>query len=343
MPERTLDDETVQRIQASIDGAADDDTDVPSDDDVQAAYSEGRSQWSLPEEEAVGYAIDEVADGEDIADDARTIYFGSGGSSHGHVHIEDLEELHNEADDGEGAWLDVKITVVQVWDSSSDAVYKRLQVGDETGRTTLTIFSDVADEMDLSEVSFQEGDAFWVRSAVTEGFNGSVNLKVTSQASIELVDDAFNPEVPEPREGFTAQVTDINSASGLIPRCSVEDCSHVLDSNRCREHGRQDGVEYDLRLKLQVSTGADTYEFIVQREETAALTNINLEQAIEMAQDAADYTIVEDKMKEALHGKTVTGEVLDYGTYVVDEIGVLEATPDPDNVLQNVREMGSLV
>lgn len=99
---------------------------------------------------------------------------------------------------------------------------------------------------------------------------------------------------------------------------------------------------YDLRLKLQVGTGADTYEFIVGREETAALTGINLEQAKAMATDAADYTVVEDTMAQALHGKTVTGEVLTWGdTYVVEEIAVLESTPDPDGVLQDVRELGS--
>jgi hypothetical protein len=155
--------------------------------------------------------------------------------------------------------------------------------------------------------------------------------------------DDFDPDVAEPREEFTAQVTDVNSASGLIPRCPVEDCSYVLDSNRCREHGPQDDVAYDLRVKLQVGTGADTYEFIVGREETAALTGINLEQAKAMATDAADYTVVEDTMAQALHGKTVTGEVLAWGdTYVIEEIAVLESAPDPEGVLQDVREMGSL-
>ena len=340
MTEHALDDETLQRVQDSIDAAGDESA---SADAIQKAYLDGRDEWSLPAEEAIGYAIDEVAADGDVADDARGIYFGRGGARTGHVQIADLDPLHESTADGEGAWVDVKVKVTRVWAADSDAVYRRLQVGDETGRTTLTIFQDAADALDFSTVSLEEGDTFWVESAVTERFNGSVNLKVTTAASLAPASEDFDPEVPEPREAFTAQVTGVNSASGLIPRCPVEDCSYVLDSNRCREHGPQADVEYDLRLKLQVGTGVDTYEFIVGREETAALTGINLEQAKAMATDAADYTVVEDTMAQALHGKTVTGEVLTWGdTYVVEEIAVLESAPDPDGVLQDVREMGSL-
>ena len=341
MTEHALDEETVQRVQDSIDAASD--GAAPEADAIQEAYLDGRCKWSLLEEEAIGYAIDEVSVDGDVADDARGIYFGRGDARAGHVQIADLEPLHGAAADGEGAWLDVKVKVTRVWAADSDAVYRRLQVGDETGRTNLTIFQDAADAIDLTSVGLQEGDTFWVESAVTERFNGSVNLKVTTAASLAPASDEFDPDVPEPREEFAAQVTDVNSASGLIPRCPVADCSYVLDSNRCRDHGSQDEVAYDLRLKLQVGTGADTYEFIVGREETAGLTGINLEQAKAMATDAADYTVVEDTMAQALHGKTVTGEVLTWGdTYVVEEIAVLESAPDPDGVLQDVREMGSL-
>jgi hypothetical protein len=342
MTDHALDDETVQQIHDSIDAASDTD-DAPTADAIQDAYLEGRTDWSLPDDEAIRYAIGRVSADDEVAADARSIYYGNGGASNGHVQIAELDALHHDAADGEGAWLDVKVTVTQVWDADSDAVFRRLQVGDETGRTNLTIFQNAADALDLSGVSLEEGDTFWVRNAVTEAFNGSVNLKVTTAASLAPTDGTFAPDVPEPREAFAAQVTAVNSASGLIPRCPVADCSHVLDSTRCREHGAQDDVAYDLRLKLQVGTGADTYEFIVGREETAALTGINLEQAKTMAEDAADYTVVEDTMTQALHGKTVTGEVLAWGdTYVVDEIAILESTPDPDSDLQDVREMGSI-
>jgi replication factor A1 len=342
MSDIALDDEIVQRVQDSIDAASDDGGESASADAIKAAYLDGRDEWSLPEEEAIGYAIDEVAVDGNVADDARGIYFGRGGAPTGHVQIADLDPLHEAAADGESAWLDVKVKVTRVWGADSDAVYRRLQVGDETGRTTLTIFQNAADAIELNSVGLEEGDTFWVEDAVTERFNGSVNLKVTTAASLAPTSDDFDPDVPEPREEFTAQVTGVNSASGLIPRCPVEECSYVLDSNRCREHGPQDEVTYDLRLKLQVGTGAETYEFIVGREATAALTGINLEQAKAMATDAADYTVVEDTMAQALHGKTVTGEVLAWGdTYVVEEIAVLESAPDPKDVLQDVREMGS--
>lgn len=196
MTEHALDDETVQRVQDSI--AAAGDGAAPGADAIQEAYLDGRGEWRLPAEEAIGYAIDEVAVDGEVADDARGIYFGRGGGRAGHVQIADLDPLHEAAADGEGAWLDVRVKVIRVWAADSDAVYWRLQVGDETGRTTLTIFQDAADALDLTTVSLEEGDTFWVADAVTERFNGSVNLKVTTAASLAPTSDEFDPDVPEP-------------------------------------------------------------------------------------------------------------------------------------------------
>lgn len=341
-----LDDETADSIQSSIDtaieNAADDvdvDVEAPSSSDVNDVYREARQQWNLPAgDESEGYIIDELAG--PVADAARGIHFGDNtGGNRGHVKLENIEQHHDDVADGDGAWLDTKVVVLTTWDNDSDAIYRKLLVGDDTGRARVTIFQNAADELGLDSEAVQDGDAFWLENVVTERFNGNIELKVTTAADIEPVAD-YDPDVPEELEEFTAQVVDINDASGLIRRCPNDDCSYVMESNRCPNCGPQDGAEYDLRLKLQVGTGLQTFEFIVQREETAALTGINLEEAKQLAEEAADHTVVGEKMKEALHGKTVHGQVNRSGDVnLVRSIGVIEACPDPDGVLQEARAL----
>lgn len=336
-----LDDETADSIQSSIDAAIEDadadvDVEAPSAGDINSAYQEARQQWNLPAgDESERYIIDELAGS--LADTAQGIHFGDdAGGNRGHVQLDAIDEHHDDVQEGDGAWLDVKAVVLTTWDNDSDAIFRKLLVGDDTGRARVTIFQNAADELGLSSDDVQEGDAFWLRNVVTERFNGNVELKVTTAADVEPVD--YDPEVPEDLEEFTAQVVDINDASGLIRRCPNDDCSYVMEATRCPQHGRMDGVEYDLRLKLQVDTGLQTFEFIVPREETAALTGINLEEAKALAEEAADHTVVGEKMTQALHGKTVHGQVNRTGDVnLVRSIGVLEVCPDPDGVLQDLR------
>ena len=228
-------------------------------------------------------------------------------------------------------WIDVRATVVELWDPRADAVAQVGLLGDETGTIKFTKWS----KSDLSEL--EEGKSYSLRNVVTDEYQGRFSVKLNRTTTIEELDEEI--EIGDDDVEVEGALVDIQSGSGLIKRCPEEDCTRVLQNGRCSEHGEVDG-EFDLRIKGVLDDGEEVTEVIFDEEATEKLTGITLTEAKEMAMDALDTTVVADEMRADVLGRyyKVTGPT--FGRYVLaDDQEQLTGPVDADELLIKARSI----
>ncbi|MFC6974991.1 replication factor A [Halomicroarcula sp. GCM10025709] len=228
-------------------------------------------------------------------------------------------------------WVDMRVTVVELWEPRADAVAQVGLLGDETGTIKFTKWS----KSDLPELS--EGTSYALRNVVTDEYQGRFSVKLNRTTTIEELDEEI--EVGDDSVEVEGALVDIQSGSGLIKRCPEDDCTRVLQNGRCSEHGEVEG-EFDLRIKGVLDDGEEVTEVIFDEEATERLTGISLEEAKEMAMDALDTTVVADEMREGILGRyyRVTGPT--FGRYVLaDEQERLTGPVDADELLIKARSI----
>ena len=248
---------------------------------------------------------------------------GGGGGGNEQVDLADV--------DAPEEWVDVRATVVELWDPRADAVAQVGLLGDETGTIKFTKWS----KSDLPEL--EEGTSYSLRNVVTDEYQGRFSVKLNRTTTIEELDEDI--EVGDDSVEVEGALVDIQSGSGLIKRCPEEDCTRVLQNGRCSEHGEVEG-EFDLRIKGVLDDGEDVTEVIFDEAATEELTGITLEEAKEMAMDALDTTVVADEMRADILGRyyTVTGPT--FGRYVLaDEQERLTGSVDADELLIKARSI----
>ena len=228
-------------------------------------------------------------------------------------------------------WVDVRATVVELWDPRADAVAQVGLLGDETGTIKFTKWS----KSDLSEL--EEGKSYSLRNVVTDEYQGRFSVKLNRTTTIEELDEEI--EIGDDDVEVEGALVDIQSGSGLIKRCPEEDCTRVLQNGRCSEHGEVEG-EFDLRIKGVLDDGEEVTEVIFDEEATEKLTGITLTEAKEMAMDALDTTVVADEMRADVLGRyyKVTGPT--FGRYVLaDGQEQLTGPVDADELLIKARSI----
>ena len=228
-------------------------------------------------------------------------------------------------------WVDVRATVVELWDPRADAVAQVGLLGDETGTIKFTKWS----KSDLSEL--EEGKSYSLRNVVTDEYQGRFSVKLNRTTTIEELDEEI--EIGDDDVEVEGALVDIQSGSGLIKRCPEEDCTRVLQNGRCSEHGEVEG-EFDLRIKGVLDDGEEVTEVIFDEEATEKLTGITLTEAKEMAMDALDTTVVADEMRADVLGRyyKVTGPT--FGRYVLaDDQEQLTGPVDADELLIKARSI----
>jgi replication factor A1 len=228
-------------------------------------------------------------------------------------------------------WIDIRVTVVELWEPRADAVAQVGLLGDETGTVKFTKWS----KSDLPEL--QEGASYALRNVVTDEYQGRFSVKLNRTTTIEELDDEI--EVGDDNVEIEGALVDIQSGSGLIKRCPEDDCTRVLQNGRCSEHGEVEG-EFDLRIKGVLDDGTEVTEVIFNQEATEQLTGLSLAEAKEMAMDALDTTVVEDEMRADALGRyyRVTGPTL--GRYVLaNDHERLTAPADGDELLIEARSI----
>jgi len=235
--------------------------------------------------------------------------------------------------DSDGEWVDLRVTVVDLWDAQSDAVAQVGLLGDESGTTRFVAF-------ETSDVEpLEEGASYALGNVVTDEYEGNYSVKLNRTTTVERLDE--DVEVGDDADEVTGALVDIQSGSGLIKRCPEADCTRVLQNGRCSEHGQVDG-EFDLRIKGVLDDGGAVHEVIFDRETTAELTGVGLEEAKQAAKDALDTAVVGDEMRETILGRyyRVRGPTL--GRYLlVDEFEELSG-PSADDAERALVEARSV-
>jgi len=219
--------------------------------------------------------------------------------------------LVDEIDEDE-QWVDLRVTLVDLWEPRSDSISQVGLLGDESGTIKFVAF----ETSDLPELT--EGQSYELSNVVTDEYEGSYSVKLNRTTQITEIDDEI--EVGDNADTVEGALVDIQSGSGLIKRCPEDDCTRVLQNGRCSEHGQVEG-EFDLRIKGVLDDGETVTEVIFDREATENLTGMGLEAAKEMAMDALDTTVVAEEMADDVLGRyyRVTGPT--FGRYVlVDEM-----------------------
>jgi len=213
--------------------------------------------------------------------------------------------------DEDEQWVDLRVTLVDLWEPRSDSIAQVGLLGDESGTIKFVAF----ETSDLPALS--EGQSYALSNVVTDEYEGRYSVKLNRTTQITELDESI--EVGDDADTVEGALVDIQSGSGLIKRCPEEDCTRVLQNGRCSEHGQVDGG-FDLRIKGVLDDGETVTEVIFDREATERLTGMTLEEAKDLAMDALDTTVVAEEMADDVLGRyyRVTGPT--FGRYVlVDE------------------------
>ena len=213
--------------------------------------------------------------------------------------------------DEDEQWVDLRVTLVDLWEPRSDSIAQVGLLGDESGTIKFVAF----ETSDLPALS--EGQSYALSNVVTDEYEGRYSVKLNRTTQITELDESI--EVGDDADTVEGALVDIQSGSGLIKRCPEDDCTRVLQNGRCSEHGQVDG-EFDLRIKGVLDDGETVTEVIFDREATERLTGMTLEEAKDLAMDALDTTVVAEEMADDVLGRyyRVTGPT--FGRYVlVDE------------------------
>jgi replication factor A1 len=240
------------------------------------------------------------------------------------------ETLLGEIDEDE-QWVDLRVTVADLWEPGHESIAQVGLLGDESGTMKFVAF----DTSDLPEL--EEGQSYALSNVVTDEYEGNYSVKLNKTTGITELDEEI--EVGDDATTVEGALVDIQSGSGLIKRCPEDDCTRVLQNGRCSEHGQVEG-EFDLRIKAVLDDGTAVHEVIFDKEMTEELTGIELDEAKQMAKDALDTTVVVEEMEGDLMGQyfAVTGPV--FGRYVlVDEFERLNEPADAEAVLVKARSI----
>ena len=201
-----------------------------------------------------------------------------------------------------GLWVNLKVKVVQLWDSNSETISQSGLVGDGTGSLKFVKWAKAG----LPELA--EGKSYSLQNVVTDEYQGRYSVKLNSTSQIIKLDADI--EVGSQSLDFTGAMVDIQKGSGLIKRCPI--CRRSLAKGICGEHGKVDGT-YDLRIKAVLDDGRRAQDIIINRETTERLVSLTLEEAKKMAMDTLDHEVVRSMIEERLLGRyyTVTGPRVD--------------------------------
>jgi len=246
-----------------------------------------------------------------------------GGGSNEHVGVGEIDDPEQ--------WVDVTVTVVELWEPRSDSVGQVGLLGDETGTIKFTKWA----KSDLANLA--EGESYRLENVVSDEYEGRYSVKLNRTTVIEQVDESI--EVGDDNTTVEGAMVDIQSGSGLIKRCPDDDCTRVLQNGRCSEHGEGEG-EFDLRIKAVVDDGDTAHEVIFDKEATEAVTGLTLSEAKEMAMDALDTEVVADEISGQLLGQYYRIEGPTFGRYVLaDSVEELDEPADAESVLIKARSM----
>jgi replication factor A1 len=206
-------------------------------------------------------------------------------------------------------WVDLKVKVMEIWDSTSDTISQAGLIGDETGVIKFIKWTKSA----LPDM--EVGKNYLIKNVISDVYKGNFSIKMNKTSVIEEITEEIDAK--EVVADFIGAVVDIQKGSGLIKRCPV--CKKSLDKGACKEHGKVEGV-YDLRIKAVLDNGNEIQEIILNKEMTEKVTGITMDQAKIMAMEALDGAIVGQSFKNMLIGEYILASGRKVDRYILAEI-----------------------
>jgi len=219
-------------------------------------------------------------------------------------------------------WGDIEVKVLQLWDVEHDAIAQKGLIGDASGTTMFTAFTS----SDLPRL--EEGASYRLTNVVTDEYEGEYSVKLNSKTGIEPLSE--DVDVADASTTLEGALVAIQSPSGLIKRCPEDDCSRVVGSGSCPDHGDVAG-EFDLRIKAVLDDGEQAHRVLFDEEATEAITGISMSEAKQQAMDALDTSVVEHRMRDLLEGRYYRVEGRQTGSwYLVDDAEAFREQSDVD-------------
>jgi len=278
---------------------------------------ESMTAFKVPVDDAQVAVVRKLIDEFDLSDDdvsedlaALAGYSSSGGRS------EDFDRtlLSEIPDLGDEEWVDVRAQVIDLWDVTHDSMAQVGLVADESAQMKFVKWAKNTDELPTLE----EGVTYDFSSVITNEYEGKFSISLNKASSVVEAEQEVIPA--DGSVSATGTLVAIEDGSGLIKRCPEENCSRLVTNGRCAEHGEVDG-EFDLRIKAILDDGQSAVRALFNDEMTEAVTGMSLEEAIEMAMETVDPTVVLNAFRDQLIGRTfeVSGPVIgDY--FLVDDV-----------------------
>ncbi|MCQ2078980.1 MAG: single-stranded DNA-binding protein [archaeon] len=194
-------------------------------------------------------------------------------------------------------------------------------IADHTGKIQFT---------DWNNHDLRDGETVVVKNAYIRAWKGIPQVNIGDNSTVTIAETKLNSVSTGPSSrtveevmkaggggldlAITGVIVDVKNGSGLIKRCPQ--CNRSVLGEECSAHGRIEPV-MDLRLKLTVDDGTGAISAIINRNDTELLTDITLDEAIELAREKGDMRHVTDRMTSTLILKKITV----YGNIMSDDFG----------------------
>lgn len=273
----------VENIKSMVEG------DVWDDEDLESEVSKYLNM-GVPRDEAEESVVKKMVRDEGIST--------TGGEDRDVASEKSLDSF-----DEEGQWGTVEVKVVEIWDNENDKIHQTGLIADGSGRVKFTIFSGD------NSPTLEEGKSYKIKNVVSDEWNNNINVKFVDSTEVEELEDEV--EVDKTVE-ISGCIVDLQKGSGLIFR----DETGSVVQNKNESEGE---TESDLRLKVILDDGNQTYTVFFDRELTEGMTGIRLEEAKDMAQEQLDKEVVREAMGDEVIGKYMTVEAVNYnGNYIAD-------------------------
>ncbi len=178
-------------------------------------------------------------------------------------------------------------------------------MADETAKIRFTAWKDFG---------LQKDDVIKIKNAYVRKWRGAPQLIFDENSTVEKIDEKIVMEervtplykIVEAGGGIDVLmegvILDVRDDSGIIFRCP--ECNRKLRDGICEEHGEVEG-KADLRIRALLDDGTGAVEVIFNREISEKLLGKGMEDYMEVAEEAMDYSIVHEDIIDKIVTKPV--------------------------------------
>jgi len=230
------------------------------------------------------------------------------------------------SDLSDGAWISLKIRVVQLWDSNHASISQSGVVGDSTGTLKFTKWATA----NLPQM--EEGKCYTLTNVVASVYNEKLQIGLNKKSKIEILTE--DVEVKDNTITFIGAFVSIQSNSGLITRC--DECNKAIKGT-CDKHPEAKG-HYDVRVIGAIDNGQKYISVNIDAEIIEAVTGFSVEHCKEMATEAMDKEVVIKKLESVLLGKFFYISGSDMGDSVLVKAMMPYVNSIPDKELEDLIE-----